>query len=151
MREIDVQASMQKTHVHAHTQLCLQHNRSVAVVKYRMARNLVDKNLVNCSKSILVIKTLANECQEVNAHVHSLTVRACNTSLTGEMASFCVEAMVRGHHEYQNIWTAISGERLKCARKIGNRSDLFAVAVHFGLRSLVHCTPIDSSRSVWIR
>ena len=67
------------------------------------------------------------------------------------MASFCVDAMVRGHHEYQNIWTATSEKRLKCARKIENRFDLFAVAVHFGLRSLVHHTPIDGSRSLWIR
>ena len=59
--------------------------------------------------------------------------------------------MVRGHHEYQNIWAATSEERLKCAHKIGNCSDLFAVAVHFGLRSLVHCTPINGSRSLWIR
>ena len=54
------------------------------------------------------------------------------------MASFCVDAMVCGYHEYQDIWTATSGERLKCARKFGNRSDLFAV--HFGLHSLIHCT-----------
>ena len=56
------------------------------------------------------------------------------------MASLCVDAMVRGHHEYQDIWTATSGERLKCAHKIGNHSDLFSVAVHFGLHSLVYCT-----------
>ena len=56
------------------------------------------------------------------------------------MVSFCdVDAMVRGYHGYQDIWTATSGERLKCAHKIKNRSDLFAVAVHFGLYSLVHC------------
>ena len=55
------------------------------------------------------------------------------------MVSFCVDAMVRGYHEYQNIWTVTSGERLKCALEIRNRSDLFAIAVHFGLHSLVHC------------
>ena len=74
-----------------------------------------------------MIKILTNECQEVNTHIHSLTVRICNKSLTGEMVSFCVNAMVCGHHEYQNIWTATSGERLKCAREIGNHCDLFAV------------------------
>ena len=56
------------------------------------------------------------------------------------MASFCVDAMMRGYHEYQDICTATSGERLKCARKIGYSFDLFAVAVHFGLHSLIHCT-----------
>ena len=55
----------------------------------------------------------------------------------GEIVSFYVGAIMRGYHEYQDIWTATSGERLKCAR---NRSDLFAVAVHFGYHSLVHCT-----------
>ena len=51
---------------------------------------------------------------------------------------FCVDAMLHGgYHEYQDIWTATSGERLKCACKIGNRSDfLFA---YFSLHSLIHC------------
>ena len=97
-----------------------------------------------------MIGILANECQEVNTHIHSLTVRTCNKSPTGSRnGEFCVDA--RGHNEYQNIWTATSEERLKCARKIENHFDLFAVAVHFGLRSFVHHTPIDGSRSLWIR
>ena len=62
-------------------------------------------------------------------------VKNCRTTI-GEMASFCVDAMVRGYHEYQDIWTATSGKRLKCVCKIKNCSDLFAVAVHFGLHSL---------------
>ena len=68
-------------------------------------------------------------------------IRLYHHRMTREMASFCdVDAMVHSYHGYQDIWTAISGERLKCAHKIENCSDLFAVAAHFGLHSLVHCT-----------
>ena len=62
-----------------------------------------------------------------------------NCHTTGEMASFCMDVVVRGYHEYQDVWTATSGERLKCAHKIGNRSEV-SVAVHFGFHSLIHCT-----------
>ena len=86
--------------------------------------------------SILAIKILANECQEVNAHVQ-LTVLTCKKC---RLEKWRVFAKVRGYHEYQDIWTATSGERLKCARKIRNHSDLFAVAVHFSFHSLVPCT-----------
>ena len=48
--------------------------------------------------------------------------------------------MVRGYHEYQDIWTAASGEKLKCARDIGNRSDLFAVAVVKNEKTIGHLT-----------
>ena len=63
-----------------------------------------------------------------------------NRCATEEMAASFCDAVVRGYHEYQGSWTATSGERLKCARKIENHSDLVAVAVHFGFHSLVHCT-----------
>ena len=45
--------------------------------------------------------------------------------------SFCftIDAMVRGYHEYQSVWQAALGEKLKCVREVGNRSDVFAVAV----------------------
>ena len=112
---------------------------------YRIARNFGGQKFGELVISrYWRLKFWRIECQEVNTHVHSTRytrVKRLLLNATGEIASFCVDAMVRGgYHEYQDIWTDTSGERLKCARKIGNRSDLFAVAVHFGLHSLVHCT-----------
>ena len=43
--------------------------------------------------------------------------------------TFEVEAMVRGYHQYKDIWEAEFGERLECQREIGNPHDIFAVAV----------------------
>ena len=45
------------------------------------------------------------------------------------MASFSVEAMVRGYHVFQDIWTAVVGEEFPCKREAGNRFYPFAVAV----------------------
>ncbi len=47
-------------------------------------------------------------------------------------ASLCVEAMVRGYHTYQRVWTAVVGEELHVPpwqRKTVNPLDPFAVAV----------------------
>ena len=48
-------------------------------------------------------------------------------------SSFTVDAtctcMVRGYLECKCVWLASLGEKLKCAREVGNRSDVFAVAV----------------------
>ena len=65
------------------------------------------------------------------------------------MASLCVDAMVRGHHEYQDIWTATSGERLKCAHKIGNHSDLIYLLLLFPLAFTLTLTVriMDGQRS----
>ena len=41
---------------------------------------------------------------------------------------FTVDAMVRGYHEYKEIWEAEDGEVLRCQREAGNRHDLYAVA-----------------------
>ncbi len=46
-----------------------------------------------------------------------------------ERASFCVEAMVRGYHTYQSVWTAVVGEELPCQLETVNPRDPFAVAV----------------------
>uniref|UniRef100_A0A1X7V6W2 HIRAN domain-containing protein n=1 Tax=Amphimedon queenslandica TaxID=400682 RepID=A0A1X7V6W2_AMPQE len=43
--------------------------------------------------------------------------------------SFAVNAMVRGHHVYSNIWDASMSEVLPCEREIDNRRDTFAVRV----------------------
>ena len=45
------------------------------------------------------------------------------------MASFSIEAMVRGYHVYKHIWTAVVGEEFPCRREVGNTFDPFAVAV----------------------
>ena len=46
------------------------------------------------------------------------------------MASFSVEAMVRGYHVYKDIWLLFNlGEELPCQHEGGNRADPFAVAV----------------------
>ena len=42
---------------------------------------------------------------------------------------FEVEAMVRGYHQYKEIWDAEVGEKLECQRETGNPHDIFAVAV----------------------
>ena len=34
------------------------------------------------------------------------------------MASFLVEAMVRGYHIYKDIWAAVVGEEFPCKREI---------------------------------
>ncbi len=46
-----------------------------------------------------------------------------------ERASFCVEAMVRGYHTYQGVWTAVVGEELPWQRETVNPRDPFAVSV----------------------
>ena len=48
------------------------------------------------------------------------------------MATFSVEAMVRGYHVYQCIWTPNVGEELPCRKEYGNTQDLFTVAVLHG-------------------
>ena len=42
---------------------------------------------------------------------------------------FEVEAMVRGYHQYKEIWNASIGEGLECQRETGNPHDVFAVRV----------------------
>ncbi len=45
------------------------------------------------------------------------------------MILFCVEAMVRGYHTYQSVWTAVVREKLPCQRETVNPRGPFAVAV----------------------
>ena len=43
-----------------------------------------------------------------------------------EMACyFKVEAIVRGYHQYKEIWDAHVGEELECQRENGNPHDIF--------------------------
>ena len=51
----------------------------------------------------------------------------CRASEEIIMVSFSVEAMVRGYHIYNSIWTAAVGEEFPCKREITNTFDPFAV------------------------
>ena len=42
---------------------------------------------------------------------------------------FEVDAMVRGYHQYREIWEAEVGEQLECQRENSNPHDIFPVAV----------------------
>ena len=48
-----------------------------------------------------------------------------HTKIQSKMASFSVEAMVRGYHVYQDIWTAVVSEEFPCKREADNTFDLF--------------------------
>ena len=48
------------------------------------------------------------------------------------MASFSIEAMVRGYHAYKDIWTAVVGKESPCKQEVGNMFDPFAIAVMRG-------------------
>jgi len=45
------------------------------------------------------------------------------------MASFEIEALVRGYHVCKDVWSAVIDEEFPCKREDGNRFDPFAVAV----------------------
>ena len=61
--------------------------------------------------------------------MHALACCYTPSHISFIMASFLVEAMVRGYHVYKNVWTTVVGEELPCQREDGNRADPFAVAV----------------------
>ena len=45
------------------------------------------------------------------------------------MENFEQEAMIRGYHEYQTVWSPVQGELIDCRGEPGNRHDPYAVAV----------------------
>ena len=49
--------------------------------------------------------------------------------MSEDLASFTIEAMVRGYHVYRDVWHATMAEQLPCQREIGNVADPFAVAI----------------------
>ena len=68
------------------------------------------------------------------------------------MASFEIEAMVRGHHIYKNVWSAVIDEEFPCKREDGNGFDPFAVAVCNGDIVIGHVPrKISSVCSLYIR
>ena len=42
---------------------------------------------------------------------------------------FSIESVIRGYHEYKDVWVAVVGEELLYTREPTNREDRFAVAV----------------------
>ena len=48
---------------------------------------------------------------------------------TRDLAIYCKERVVRGHHVFKRIWTPVVGEVFTVARETGNTADRFAVAV----------------------
>ena len=74
------------------------------------------------------------------------------TNVRSKMASFYVEAMVRGYHVYQDIWTVVGGEEFPCKREAGNTFDPFAVAVMRGTTVISHVPRrISSICSLFLR
>ena len=68
------------------------------------------------------------------------------------MASFEIEAMVRGYHIYKDVWSAVIDEEFPCKREDGNRFDPFTVAVCNGDIVIGHVPrKISSVRSLYIR
>lgn len=45
------------------------------------------------------------------------------------MSTFSFDSMVRGHYVYKDVWNAVQGDVLECARGTNNRHDPYAVAV----------------------
>ena len=60
------------------------------------------------------------------AHVYAAS--SVQLSLHAAM-SFTVQSVIRGYHEYKDMWIAVIGEELSCKREPTNREDRFAVAV----------------------
>ena len=87
---------------------------------------------INCPRSFII--------KIVRVHVHSTVDQRTCIKMRWRNGKFYVDTMVRGYHEYQDIWTAASGEKLKCAHEIGNYSDLFAVAVVKNKKIIGHLT-----------
>ena len=66
--------------------------------------------------------------------------------------TFSVESMVRGYHEYQDVWDAPVHEVLSCEREVGNVYDTFAVAVKKDDEIVGHCPrKISAICSIFIR
>ena len=66
--------------------------------------------------------------------------------------SFTVDAMVHGYGDYQSVWQASLGENLKCVREVGNRSDVFALAVVKAGETVGHLPrKISSICSIFLR
>jgi len=67
------------------------------------------------------------------------------------MASFEIEAMVRGYHIYKDVWSAVIDEEFPCKREDGNRfvavcnGDI--VIVHVPIHPFVRYIFVEVARS----
>ena len=69
-----------------------------------------------------------------------------------EEYTFSVEAMIRGHHVYKEIWIPVEGEILSCMREVGNSRDPMAVAVKKGSDVVGHVPrKISAVCSIFLR
>ena len=69
---------------------------------------------------------------------------------TSDLAIYCKESVVRGHHVFKRIWTPVVGEVLTVAREAGNTEDRFAVAVTKDDMVAVSLTEAISTRELLI-
>ena len=67
---------------------------------------------------------------------------------TSDLAIYCKESVVRGHHVFKRIWTPVVGEVLTVAREAGNTEDRFAVAVTKDDMVVGH-VPCEFSKLCW--
>jgi len=66
--------------------------------------------------------------------------------------TFSVDAMIRRHHVYKDIWIPIEGEVLPCSREVGNYQHPMAVAVKKGLDIVGHVPrKISAVCSIFLR
>ena len=65
-----------------------------------------------------------------------------------EEAVYLYTDVVRGHHVYKSVWTAVSGEILPLSIEDRNDYDRYAVCVKKG-EQIVRHVPREYSRKVW--
>ena len=63
------------------------------------------------------------------------------------LSFFNIDPFIRGHHDYQHIWTSAVGEEYGCAREIENKQDKNAIAVVHEERVVGHI-PMAASKHV---
>ena len=53
-------------------------------------------------------------------------------------SSYALDRRRSGYHVYNDIWMAIVGEELECAREVSNAKDRYAVSILQGLDIVSH-------------
>ena len=69
--------------------------------------------------------------------------KGCVTCLTRcwiclKMPSYRMESCIQGFYIYKEVWTALIGERIGCARERSTREDPFAVAMKRDIKTVGH-------------
>ena len=62
------------------------------------------------------------------------------------MASFEIQAMVRGYHIYKDVWSAVIDEEFPCKREGGNRSAVSIASLIRSKKDFIRLFAIYSSR-----